>query len=76
LYQAAATLFPRCGGRQLSHHTLKKWIEKGCRARDGRIIRLKTWIVGNNRVTTAEAAAEFLRELNAAPSGEGPGRAE
>lgn len=58
----AARFLP--GGIRPSHSTWWRWWRRGVRG-----VRLRTWLVGGQRHTSAEAIAEWIEEVTAAGAG-------
>ncbi len=47
----------------ISPSSLWRWHTKGCRARDGQLVRLMVTFVGSRPMLSREAVAEFIGEL-------------
>jgi hypothetical protein len=72
----AATLFPgRDGKKKLNFSTVWRWVLKGLRTNDGRLIRLEAVRLGGRWVTSREAIARFTEALTPKPDDDPPGPA-
>lgn len=63
LHEAARIVGMGRGGRPTHMATVWRWIRKGCRAHDGRIVRLEAVRVGSHWVTSREAIRRFSDAL-------------
>lgn len=71
---AAAALLPGRNGLGTHTNTVLRWIYKGAKARDGRLIRLEACRVGSCWTTTKPAIARFLAALSEPPAPPAPAR--
>ena len=71
LTQAARMIPGRSGDKPLHRSTLHRWMTKGAKTADGRVVRLESVRVGGQRMTTQEALQRFLGAM----SGDGSGAA-
>lgn len=61
----AARLLPSMrDGKCVSPSTFWRWYRNGCRAVDGRLVKLQTWMIGGRRVTSREAIERFIAALS------------
>jgi hypothetical protein len=66
---AAARLLPgHRGGNHVHPATLSRWIAKGTRTPDGRLVRLEAVRAGSRWLTTAEAVGRYIERLTPAVS--------
>src|SRR4051812_36522012 len=63
LGEARDEIIPRKRGRTVAPSTTWRWINKGCKAADGTIVKLEIVRVGGQPMTTVEAVHRFFREL-------------
>jgi hypothetical protein len=66
----AAKQLPKIRGQKkpIAPSTLWRWATAGCRAKDGVIVRLEVWQLGNRHCTTMDALERFTARLNALPA--------
>lgn len=64
--QAAKRVPPTRAGRPTSPSTIWRWFSHGCRAADGRLVRLEAVRLGGRWVTTLEAIGRFSAQLTCA----------
>ena len=64
--QATRMIPGRSGGKPLHRATLHRWISKGVKTPDGRVVRLESVRVGGQRMTTQEALQRFLGAMSGA----------
>jgi hypothetical protein len=69
------------GARKVSFTTVLRWIQKGARAADGRLVRLEALRLGSRWVSSLEAVQRFAENLASTPDDatpactpRGPGR--
>ena len=70
--QATRMIPGRSGGKPLHRATLHRWISKGVKTPDGRVVRLESVRVGGQRMTTQEALQRFLGAMSGDGSGAAP----
>jgi len=66
LTQAARMIPGRSGDKPLHRSTLHRWMTKGAKTADGRVVRLESVRVGGQRMTTQEALRRFLDAMSGA----------
>jgi len=62
--QATRMIPGRSGDKPLHRATLHRWIAKGVKTPDGRVVRLESGLVGGQRMTSKEALRRFLDAIN------------
>ena len=61
--EARRKRLPKINGRPIAPSTLWRWHKKGCRARDGQLVRLTVTFVGSRPMLSDLAIDEFISEL-------------